>query len=149
MPSWHDQDLFCSCCLRLLFTKERPCESFAKPLSMPPLIACFFRYQACGCVAVCVSRLNIFSYLSIRKRRIVFPFPVRRRIAHTPPSSVELISETCCGDLAVSDSLPLFLLIILHHSVINQVPMLAGYMDKFEEQLRLRLPKLAAHFEVR
>ena len=29
-----------------------------------------------------------------------------------------------------------------------QVPMLAGYMDKFEEQLRLRMPKLAAHFEV-
>lgn len=26
--------------------------------------------------------------------------------------------------------------------------MLAGYMDKFEEQLRLRLPNLAAHFEV-
>lgn len=26
--------------------------------------------------------------------------------------------------------------------------MLAGYMDKFEEQLRLRLPKLAGHFEV-
>lgn len=27
--------------------------------------------------------------------------------------------------------------------------MLAGYMDKFEEQLRLRLPHLAAHFEAR
>lgn len=26
--------------------------------------------------------------------------------------------------------------------------MLAGYMDKFEEQLRVRLPHLAAHFEV-
>lgn len=27
--------------------------------------------------------------------------------------------------------------------------MLAGYMDKFEEQLRIRLPDLASHFEVK
>lgn len=30
----------------------------------------------------------------------------------------------------------------------DKVPMLAGYMDKFEEELHLHLPKLAVHFEV-
>lgn len=43
--------------------------------------------------------------------------------------------------------------IVLHQTaplhIHLQVPVLAGYMDKFEEQLRMRLPELAVHFEVR